>query len=106
MNLLAKPLSIFIICCLFAQPAAAETRRLTADGTLKMDPAFVDRTASELVFAIQESPSLVRLMRLKLSDGSITPVNPEQMKNEFEPAYTVDGSFLASVQSRGNLSMA
>src|SRR6202000_994607 len=67
---------------------------------------FIERSGTELAFVIQESAILTRLMRLKLSDGVVTPVNPELMKNEFEPSYSLDGSFLATTQSRGNLTLA
>jgi Tol biopolymer transport system component len=41
-----------------------------------------------------------------VADGVVTPLNPDWPKNEFEPAFSRDGTWLASVQSRGNLSMA
>lgn len=81
-------------------------KRLTTDGRLKDSPTFVDRTGTELAFVVQETPSLMRLMRLRLSDGVVTPISPELEKNEFEPAFSSDGAWLASVQSRGNLSMS
>ena len=85
---------------------AAEPQPLTTDGRYKDAPAFIDPAAQELAFIVQESPQLMRAMRLRLADGSVAPLNPEWHKNEFEPAFSRDGTWLASVQSRGNLSMA
>jgi Tol biopolymer transport system component len=45
-------------------------------------------------------------MKLKIADGTVEPITPNLEKNEFEPAFTTDGSWLATVQSRGNLSMS
>lgn len=84
----------------------AEEVRLTLDGRLKDSPTFVDRSGKEIAFVVQESPTLMRLVKLRLADGTIEPVTPELQKNEFEPAYSLDGQWLASVQSRGNLSMS
>jgi Tol biopolymer transport system component len=84
----------------------AEPQRLTTDGRFKDAPAFVDPAGRELAFVVQETPQLMRAMRLNLADGAVTALNPEWHKNEFEPAFSRDGLSLASVQSRGNLSMA
>lgn len=86
--------------------ALAEVRQLTTDGRLKDSPTFIDATGQELVYVVQETPQLMRAMRLSLADGTINSLNPEWSKNEFEPAFARDGSWLATVQSRGNLSMA
>lgn len=89
-----------LACC------TAEEKRLTADGRLKSSPVFVDPTGDELVFVVQESAVQLRLMKLKLADGSIEAVHPAQTKNEFEPAFSRDGKWLSFIQSRGNLSLA
>ncbi|MBM4002853.1 MAG: hypothetical protein FJ295_06125 [Planctomycetes bacterium] len=84
----------------------AEEKRLTSDGQFKSCPVFVDHTGAEIVYVVQESAVQLRLMKLKLADGSTTPVHPTQTKNEFEPAFSRDGKWLAFIQSRGNLSLA
>lgn len=89
-----------------AGESSAQTRRLTTDGRLKSSPVFSDSTGSELLFVVQERPTQLRMMRLKLEDLSVTPVDEAQTKSEFEPAISPDGKFLAFVQSRGNLSLA
>ncbi|MFM2093115.1 MAG: hypothetical protein RIS70_239, partial [Planctomycetota bacterium] len=101
---------VFIIGVCGACPpldsCTAEEKRLTTDGRLKSSPVFVDSTGAELVFVVQESAVQLRLMKLTLDDGSITPLHPTQTKNEFEPAYSRDGKWLSFIQSRGNLSLA
>ena len=85
---------------------AAESRPLTTDGRFKDAPAFIDPAGHELAFVVQETPQWMRAMRLNLADGAVVALNPEWPKNEFEPAFSRDGTWMASVQSRGNLSMA
>jgi TolB protein len=91
---------------LAAGPAAAEVKRLTADGRLKSDPVFADPKGAELIYAVQDGPTRLRLIRLRLADGTVRPVHPTQTLSEFEPACSPDGRHLAFVQSRGNLSLA
>ncbi len=86
--------------------ALGQERRLTTDGRLKDSPTFVDRSGQEIAYVVQESPSLMRLMKWKLAECISEPISPNLDKNEFEPAFSRDGSWLASVQSRGNLSMS
>ena len=85
--------------------AAGEPVRLTRDGQLKRDPVFLPG-GKELVFTLLESPVQLRLMKLKLADGSVEPLHPNVTKSEFEPAFSADGRYIAFVQSRGNLSLA
>lgn len=103
---LVRQLFFSLIALAAVSSAAADEIRLTDDGRLKSDPAFVDRTGAEIVFVVQARPSLMQLMRLKLGDRSVAAVHPEQNKNEFEPAFSPDGNVLAFIQSRGNLSLA
>ncbi|MBL8829870.1 MAG: PD40 domain-containing protein [Planctomycetaceae bacterium] len=86
-------------------PAAAEIQ-LTHDGVVKTDPVFVDRTGQELVYVVNDIPTRMRLMKLRLSDQTISPVHPDETRAEFEPCYSNDGRLAAFVQSRGNLSLA
>ncbi len=83
---------------------AAEPVRLTHDGAVKMDPIFVDKGAA-IVFTLQESPTLWRLMRLTLADRKLEKLHPEDATNEFEAAFSPDGRYSAFVQNRGNLSL-
>ncbi len=82
-----------------------EPRRLTTDGQLKTSPVFTDRSGDELIYVVEDLPSRMRLMRLRLADGKIEPVHPDENRAEFEPAFTPDGRKLAFVQSRGNLNL-
>ncbi len=79
---------------------------MTNDGRLKSTPVFVDRSGAELIYVVQERPVQFRLVRLKLADLSVAPVDPPQTNTEFEPACSPDGRLLAFVQSRANLSLA
>jgi len=78
--------------------------QLTRDGKLKMDPVFV-KNGEELVYTVQESPTQMSLMRLKLADGSSERLHPQALTSEFEAAFTPDGRYCAFVQSKGNLSL-
>ncbi len=86
--------------------AAAEERRLTTDGRLKSSPIFTDRAATELIYVVQERPTQLRPMRLKLDDLTNTPLDAAQTKSEFDPALSADGKRFAFIQNRANLSLA
>jgi Tol biopolymer transport system component len=77
--------------------------RLTTDGTLKQDPVFLK--GGEIVYTLLETPTQMRLMRLKPGDKVPAKLHPEATTNEFEVTFTADGGFYAFVQSRGNLNM-
>ena len=94
-----------VLLLLAVTPCPAAEKQLTTDGKLKSDPVFVDRDGGELIYVVQDGPNILRLMRLKLADGSTTAVNPKETKSQFEPASSSDGRYLAYVQSRGNLSL-
>ncbi|MBY0527220.1 MAG: DPP IV N-terminal domain-containing protein [Gemmataceae bacterium] len=79
-------------------------QRLTQDGRMKMDPVFI-KGGEELVYTLQESPTQMSLMRLKLADGSVERLHPQATNNEFEAAFTPDGRYYAFVQSKGNLNL-
>jgi Tol biopolymer transport system component len=78
-------------------------RQLTRDGRLKMDPVFV--RAEEIVYTVQQSATLLALMRLRLPEGTSERLHPAATTSEFEPAFSRDGRWCAFVQSRGNLSL-
>lgn len=79
-------------------------RQLTKDGRFKSDPVFVDK-GTAIVFTVQETPTQLSLMKLKLSDGSIERLHPTANSAEFEATFTPDGDFYAFIQSRGNLNL-
>jgi TolB protein len=83
-----------------------KTTRLTSDGRLKMDPVFA-KIGEELaiVYTLQESPTLMSLMRMRFPDGKPERLNPDATLNEFEATFTPDGRFYAFVQSRANLNL-
>jgi TolB protein len=90
---------------LAVSPCPAQGKRLTGDGRLKSDPVFLDREGKDLAYVVQDGPNRLRLMRLKLADGTVTPMHPREGTSQMEPACSPDGRFLAFVQSRGNLSL-
>ncbi len=84
---------------------AGEPVRLTTDGRFKRDPVVVAQ-GEEIVYAVQETPALFRLMRWKRLDAMSEPLHAASNRSEFEPAVSANGRHLAFVQSRGNLSLA
>lgn len=88
-----------------AVSSAAEPRRLTTDGLVKTSPTFIDRSGSELIYVVEDIATRMRLMRFRTSDGTSTPVHPDETRSEFEPACTSDGRLISFIQSRGNLNL-
>jgi TolB protein len=88
-----------------ARGAELEPRRLTTDGLVKTSPVFVDRSGTELVYVVEDIATRMRLMRLRLSDGTSTPLHPDETRSELEPAFSPDGRLLSFIQSRGNLNL-
>jgi TolB protein len=80
------------------------SKRLTFDGRQKMDPVFVHQ-GEELVFTLEETPSQLNLMRLKLSDGTVERLHPQATTSEFEAGFSPDGRYYAFVQCRANLNL-
>jgi len=78
--------------------------RLTTDGVFKSDPVFL-KDGAEIVYTLLESPTQMRLMKLKLADRTVTKLHADATTNEFEASFTADASLYAFVQSRGNLNM-
>lgn len=79
-------------------------KQLTRDGRIKTDPCFV-RDGSEVIFTVQEKPTQLCLMRLKMEDGSVERLHPAADTSEFEATFTADGRAYAYVRSRGNLNL-
>jgi hypothetical protein len=83
---------------------AAEPRQLTKDGRLKTDPVFVDKGES-IVYTLQETPTQLSLMKLKVADGSTERLHPQATTSEFEASFTADEAYYTFIQSRGNLNL-
>src|SRR5436190_8371714 len=66
--------TVLLTAALGAQ--AAEPRRLTDDGRLKLAPVFLGE-GFELAYSVHDIPNRLTLMRLKLTDGSQTRMFPE-----------------------------
>jgi len=81
----------------------AEPERITTDGRLKFDPVYL-ANGSEIVYALQETPAQVRLMK-RTVDGTTTTLHPTAATSEFEPTFAANGERYAFVQSRGNLNL-
>jgi Tol biopolymer transport system component len=80
------------------------SKRLTSDGKLKMDPVFI-KNGEEIVYTLQETPTQLSLMRLRLADGVSERFHPQATTNEFEAAFSGDGRYCTFVQSTGNLKL-
>jgi TolB protein len=78
--------------------------QLTVDGRLKRDATFVDGGKS-IVFGVDESDTLVRLMRLNLKTKKQEPLHPESPKTEYEPSFSADGRFESFTLCKANLAM-
>ncbi len=82
---------------------AAEPVRLTADGTNKRDPRFID-DGKKLIYCYDETTSLIRMMQINLPDGDPTPVFDDAGdKHHLEPDVSPDGRFIVYTQCTGNL---
>jgi len=98
--------TIVIVVFAVSTVGRSDEKQLTTDGRVKSSPVFVGQSDSEIVYAVEDSPVQIRLMRLNLADGTQTPLHPLQKNSEFEPSFSADGRWLSYVQSRGNLSLA
>jgi Tol biopolymer transport system component len=78
--------------------------RLTDDGRPKADPVFVQR-GEELVYTVQETPTLLSLMRVRLAGGVPVRLHPEAKTSEFEAGFSPDSRYYTFVQNRGNLNL-
>ncbi len=86
-----------------AQPATAE-KQLTFDGRWKADPVVLPG-GQEIVYTLQETPTLLSLWRLRLNTGQSERLHPEANTNEFEIAFSPDARYAAFVQNRANLNL-
>jgi TolB protein len=90
--------AILIAVIAASASSAGEPVRLTTDGTLKLAPVFIDK-GDEIAFASHESPNLVAVVRLKLSDGTRLRMHPSVVNHQFDPAFSRNGRFHAYARS-------
>lgn len=98
-----RKLSLFILC-LQVCGVGAEFQRVTQDGTLKRDPRFVDEGGA-VVYCYDETPDLIRMMKIRLGDTEANPVFAESgNRHHIEPRYSPDGKYVVFTECTGNLS--
>ena len=95
-NSLHVVLSCVLLCIVPQTLTAAEPRRLTRDGTLKLAPVFVEK-GDAVYFAAHDEPTRVSLLRLRLSDGRQERVDPTLTAHQLDPDVSADGRYLAFV---------
>jgi WD40 repeat protein len=81
---------------------AADMVQLTHDGRFKCTPV-VAGAGGEIVYAELANPTLYRLMKLTLKDGTTQPLRPQAQTSEFEPALSADGKIFAFLKTSGVL---
>jgi TolB protein len=95
--------SAILLCLLTCtQLSAAEPRRLTSDGKFKLEVQFIG-DGQELVYTLEEKPTVHSSMRLRLSDGAIARVNDETGQSQASTTFSRDGRRYAYLQNNGNL---
>ncbi|MFP6603742.1 MAG: hypothetical protein VB862_14515 [Pirellulaceae bacterium] len=95
--------TVALICLCAATIGAAEPRRLTSDGGIKLTPVFIN--ATELVYVDFEKPELTTLKRLRLADLKIDRLHPQANSQELEPAFSPDGKWCVYLKATGTLSV-
>ncbi|HAY80441.1 MAG TPA: hypothetical protein DCY79_11590 [Planctomycetaceae bacterium] len=83
---------------------ADELLRLTQDGRLKRDPIYVDQ-GNAIIYGVDETTDRIRLMRMELKTGNVTPFHAEASRSELEIAFSPDGRYYAVVENTGNLTL-
>jgi Tol biopolymer transport system component len=89
---------IFVIGGRDARPAERELVRLTHDGRMKFTPVATG-LKGEIIFCELADPTLYRITRLTLADGSTRPLHPDAQTSEFEPAVSADGKGVAYLKT-------
>jgi Tol biopolymer transport system component len=95
-----------VVCGLLVTVSAfaAEPVQLTQDGSLKRDARFVDGGRS-VVYCYDETPALVRMMKMSLDDRVAKPVFEDAAdKHHYEPAFSPNGKWISFTACTGNLS--
>ena len=85
-----------------AEPSPAALVPLTRDGRLKFSPT-ISADGREIVYVELANPTLYRLVRLDLADGSTRPLHVDAKTSEFEPAFSADGKVYAYLKTSGTL---
>lgn len=75
---------------------AAEPKRLTSDGALKLSPVFVDG-GKAVVYSVHDEPNRVSLVRLRLTDGHSERVDATLTAHQFDADMSADGRYLCFV---------
>lgn len=104
-SLKMRPFWCVALCLLVTGvTCASEPVQLTHDGSLKRDPRFVDG-GRNVVYCYDETPALVRMMKLSLDDQVAQPVFEDAAdKHHYEPAFSPDGKWISFTACTGNLS--
>lgn len=89
---------------LIGQVVNPAEKQLTFDGKWKADPVVLPN-GQEIVYTLQETPTLLSLWRLKLSTLQSERLHPDATTNEFEIAFSPDARYAAFVQNRANLNL-
>lgn len=84
--------------------SSSNARQLTFDGRFKATPVFA-KGGDEIVFVVLDNPALLRLMRLSLPDGKVTPMHDEPLKSQFDPDCTPDGRYYVFAHTQAILSV-
>lgn len=91
------PLAIGLLLVISSDSAdAADPRRLTHDGALKLAPVFVDG-GKTVVYSVHDEPNRVSLMRLRLADGQRERVDATLTAHQFDADMSADGRYLCFV---------
>src|SRR5689334_16926662 len=91
----------FLILAIGGRGAWAGDRaavRLTHDGRMKFSPIAIG-LKGEIIYCELADPTLYRLTRLTLADGSTRPLHPDAQTSEFEPALSADGKGVAYLKT-------
>jgi len=100
---IGRCVALAVLVALAGGTCAAEGPvRLTPDGRLKFSPVVVSG-GREIVYVELANPTLYRLSRLNLADGSTVPLHADAQTSEFEPAFTSDGKIYAYLKTSGVL---
>src|SRR5262245_15850422 len=77
-------------------------RQITRDGRLKFSPVAIG-LKDEILYCELADPTLYRITRLSLTDGTTRPLNPQAQTSEFDPAVSADGGGIAYLKTIGPL---
>jgi WD40 repeat protein len=100
-----RTLCFVILLCATTAALAGDPQRLTENGRLKFSP-FFRHEGREIIFVELTDPTIYRLQKLTLKDGSIQPLHAEANTSEFEPFSAEDGEAYGYLKTRGALSVS